>query len=92
MTSIWKFSKSLHELDDIISFEMPRYAHVLSVANQNECLAIYAEVDPNKQPVTRRFRVAGTGHPLELPAGSGFVGTVLFRGGSLVFHVFDLGS
>lgn len=88
---VWKFTLQLSELDDIVAINMPRGAKPLSVANQNETLVLYAMVDPELPVVSREFRVAGTGHPLtNIPKMKNFLGTVLFREGSLVFHVWEL--
>jgi hypothetical protein len=97
MATVWKFGQPASDLGDIIEFEMPSGARILSAANQREELVIYALVDPKAMKRRRQFRVAGTGHPIETPAGLGmksetFVGTVLLLGGSFVVHVFDLGE
>ena len=99
MKTIHKYSIPGPELSDVITFDMPTDAKVLSVGNQRECLCIWAEVetdtiDPKNKakPMmsVRLFRVAGTGHPLEvgLPLGR-FIGTVMFANGSLVFHIYE---
>jgi hypothetical protein len=90
---VWKYSKPLPEIDDVIEFQMPRGTKVLSVGNQHETLTFWCEVDSSQPPETsaRRFRVAGTGHPLDEFGGflrGRFLGTVQFMGGSLVFHVY----
>ena len=90
MRTIWKFDRPLSSLDDVIHIEMPRGAKVLSVGNQNGKLAIWAEVDTDysHRTETRRFRVAGTGHPLNETCR--FIGTVQFESGSLVFHIYEM--
>lgn len=96
---VWKYSVPLNKLDDTVWFEMPACARILSVINQNETLAIYADVGhiPDSAPTRRRlFAVVGTGHDRTLtpagPVAEEFVGTVQFHGGKLVFHVWDLGE
>jgi hypothetical protein len=89
--AVWKFSKPLNELQDLISFSMPAGSKVLSVANQDENLCVYVLVDPESTNVQRPFRVTGTGHPVEGSLGvKSFVGTVLFRDGTFVLHVFEM--
>lgn len=92
LPTIYKYPKPLPELNDVIELSIEEGAKVLSVINQNECLCIYALVDPNTSKVRRYFRIAGTGHPLTLPKWAAFVGTVAFQQGRLVFHVYDLGT
>ena len=65
--------------------EMPFGAEIISVANQNDVICLWAIVDPNstdKKDVT--VQVIGTGKPM--PPVSRFVGTVLK--GPFVWHVF----
>ncbi len=87
--SVWKF---VLPIDDVVSVQMPARARVLSCGVQHGEVCVWAAVDTTAALVERRFRVAGTGHPLTLIDASGpFVGTVMLHGGALVFHVFDLG-
>lgn len=89
--SVWKYATPLRELDDVLVIDMPAGAVVLSVANQREHLAVYAEVCPGQRTTTpHRFRIAGTGHPIDMEPGQRFIGTVLFADGDLVFHVYEL--
>ena len=97
-STIWKFDLPW---EDVASVEMPKGAVVLSVGVQpdgigGQALKLWAIVpDPHAEKETRRFRVAGTGHPLHEPHSDpafsvgGFLGTVIWPGGSLVFHVFS---
>lgn len=98
MTTIHKFSIPLDKLTDVVELDMPRGAHVLSAGNQNDALCFWAVVDTQQQFMeNRRFRVAGTGHPLGGADGARigtfqrgrFLGTVQFLNGRLVFHIFD---
>lgn len=87
---VWKFATALCDVTDVTELDMPEGAKVLSAVNQRETLCIYAECDPQARVVKRRFRVAGTGHPLEQLVNRRFIGTVVFMGGDLVFHVWEL--
>lgn len=44
-------------------------------------------IHTDSPPVTRSFRVYGTGHPL--PSGAQYVGTALAPGGQLVWHLIE---
>lgn len=91
--TVWKFSRPLAELNDEISFTMPRNARVLSAVNQREHLTIYASVAPSgdgRSTEVRRFRIQGTGHPFMANPDALFIGTVVFSAGDLVFHVWLL--
>lgn len=87
---VWKFATPVNQLDDVIELAMPEGAAVLSAVNQREHLCIYAECDPQAAPVKRRFRVAGTDHPLTPAVNRRFVGTVIFMSGDFVLHVYEL--
>lgn len=72
---------------------MPRGARILSVDVQHGVPCLWAMVDPTAPKVARRFRLAGTGHPLAAEwTADRFVGTVILAGGMLVFHLFDGGE
>lgn len=76
---------------DVVKVTMPIGAKCLSVANQNEKLVLYALVDTENPTAIHRFRVSGTGHPIdEKLKHIEYIGTALFQHGSLVLHVFDL--
>lgn len=87
---VWKFPTELSQVDDVVELMIPAGAKVLSAVNQRETLCIYAECDPQAPPVKRRFRVAGTDHPLTPAVNRRFVGTVIFMGGDFVLHVYEL--
>ena len=85
---VWKFPLVIN---DLTSIEMPAGSRVLTVVNQNENVCLYALVDPEATNVRKVFRVAGTDHPIEaFVSYKNYVGTVLLKSGSLVFHVFEL--
>jgi hypothetical protein len=85
---VWKFPI---EYNDEIEVKMPAGARLLHVAEQYDAPCIWALVDPSADRVTRRFRLAGTGHPINIPMNKlVHVGTLLIRGGQLVFHLFEI--
>lgn len=75
-----------------VQIAMPAGARVLSVQMQGDDAYVWALVDRSARMKTRIFRVFGTGHAFNAPAGAMFVGTIQMHAGSLVFHVFDLGE
>ncbi len=87
MNEIWKYEIPLTDAPIV---EMPKDAWVFSAGEQAGKLFVWAFVDPDADLVRHRFRVAGTGHPMERPSG-GFISTVLMSNG-LVWHVFYLGE
>lgn len=83
--TIWKFNL---EITDKQTIHMPNGAHILSVQEQSGELCMWAMVDPEEEYMPRKFRIFGTGHPIDLDGdNSGFVGTVQCKNG-LVWHVF----
>lgn len=91
-TTVYKYGNwRASQLDDVVDVVMPAGAEILSVVNQKETLVVYARVDPDKPADTvRRFRCAGTGHPLSQRHELTFLGTVMFMGGDFVLHVFEI--
>lgn len=84
MRTIYKYTLPV---TDIARADMPAGAKVLTVQVQRGEVCIWALVDPSNREETRRFRIAGTGHPIDDDVGS-FIGTVQL--GALVFHIFNL--
>jgi len=94
--TIWKFDLPWA---DIAEVQIPQAARVLHVGIQPEgiggqALKLWARVLTKSPVETRRFRVAGTGQPLQHPNHPDFkvgdyVGSVVFPDGSLAFHVFE---
>ena len=85
MATIYKYA---FEVTDHVSIAMPEGADLLCVQTQGHTQCIWAIVNPDLPLETRRFRVYGTGHPLDETPGI-YVGTFQLMGGSLVFHVFE---
>ncbi len=77
--------------EDEFTIDLPAGAQPLSFQEQRGAGCMWALVDPEARTTKRRFRLAGTGHPIEHDAGAlRFVGTAQFRGGGLVFHLFEV--
>lgn len=86
--TIWKFNLAATERQDL---EMPSRAKILFVGAQDptgHTVQLWAEVNPDAERETRRFAIAGTGHPLP-PAGH-HLGSVITAGGALVWHVYEV--
>lgn len=92
--AVWKYQLPW---EDVTSVEMPFGAKILHIGIQPTdepvgfAIFLWARVHPDAELRTRRFRIAGTGHPLDV---QGFdvgdhLGSVITPDGSLVFHVFE---
>lgn len=88
MKTVWKFPVPLHG-GDRFTIAMPAGAKALAMQTQHGMPALWALVDPGAAPEPRRFRIAGTGHPIDEEI-VGYVGTFQMSGGVLVFHVFEV--
>jgi hypothetical protein len=95
MKTVWKYPIPI---EDHFTLEMPLAAKVLTVQLQDDpsglsSLAPYlwALVDPANVDAmrTRRFRLAGTGHPIEDTDGLKYIATFQMLSGRLVWHVFE---
>lgn len=85
---VWKFPI---KYGDFVDLQLPVGAKLLHVDEQYGTPCIWALVDPQKQKETRRFRLAGTGHPINFQIESlSHVGSYLTAGGQLVFHLFEI--
>lgn len=86
--SIWKYE--LPRSGPAV-IEMPARSEVLSVANQDGHLVLWALVYTAAPTVKRDFYVALTGgdEPLDMRSGD-FIGSVLLADGRFVVHVFEV--
>lgn len=90
MKTVFKFPLcSLDDIRDNIVVTMPGKATILSVGIQKGVLCMWALVDPVSKPAERRFRIAGTGHPLGSETMV-FLGTTSMMGGDLIWHLFEV--
>ena len=87
MKTIWKFPV---EITDYQTIEMPANAQILAVQMQGSTPQLWAIVHPEAQVEKRYFRVYGTGHRVDQVGN--FIGTFQMHGGSLVWHMFEVGS
>jgi hypothetical protein len=87
--AIWKFIMS----DAVSDITMPAGARVLYAREQLEQICVWADVDPGARRVSRRFLIAGTGHPLPADVDSAvYLGSAHLQGGMFGFHVYDRGE
>lgn len=89
MRKVWKYPLPI---TDTVALQMPTGAVILDVQVQTNTLNdtllfMWALVDPGASIETRRFRIAGTGHPID--GAVEHIASVQLAGGELVFHVFE---
>ena len=84
--TVYKYQLTIDDKQEIL---MPEGAKILSFENQHEIPVIWAFIDPVVVKTAREFRMVGTGY-LITEDNLRFIGTALFRGGVLVFHLFEV--
>lgn len=88
MSTVWKYPL---EITDEQTIKLPAAAVTLFVGLQRGSLCLWALVDPDNELTERKFRIAGTGHPIDYHHHDlEFIGTVLMHGDTLVWHVFEV--
>lgn len=87
MKYVYKFPLPI---DDIVIVQLPKYAKPLYVNEQNGVPCLWCLVDPDNPLELRRFRFAGTGHPIKDEDCGKYVGSFYMKSGALVFHIFDI--
>lgn len=79
------------EFTGYIELELPVGAKILHFDIQYGDPRIWVLVDPTAEKEIRKFRFAGTGHPItESDSELDFVGTVMMRNGTLAWHLFEI--
>jgi hypothetical protein len=90
MITVHKFQ---FKIADEFTIEMPRSAELLHVALQHDVPCVWALVNTDAPMTKRKFRLAGTGHPLGVRTYQDVhVGSFFQADGLLVWHLFDLGE
>ena len=74
--------------EDEFEVSMPEGAEVLSFNNQKGKACIWVKVNTDKPLSFKRFRQAGTNHPLT--NNLKYIGTSQFMNGSFVLHLFEV--
>ena len=85
-TTVWKFPLTSFGNDEA-EVMMPQGAEILHFDAQGESFHLWARVNPDAEREPRRFRLAGTGHPLPTD-GLSHIGTIF--SGPFVWHLFEL--
>lgn len=85
MKTIWKFP---FKISDVVRFMAPEHSEVLSIQMQNGVSCIWMLVCPGNRLIEKKFRIVGTGHPIDGFLGK-FVGTIQEANGLLVWHIFE---
>ena len=85
-SSIWKYTL---EITDTQTIEMPDGASILSVANQDGNLCLWAKVIPSRRRTPRTIEIIGTGHAIEEShtIARRFIGSAVIS--PFVWHVFE---
>jgi len=79
--------------DDYIDIHLPEDSQILTVQSQFDRPCLWALVNPENKSIVRRFRLAGTGHPIkENKTALFYHGTFQLMGGSLIFHLFEVST
>lgn len=94
MTSAISIFKYGLDIADEVVIQMPKGAIIRHVGEQpmsKDNVQIWAQVDRREPLVPRTIRVFGTGHDLPNDPGT-YIGTVITRGGMLVWHLYDAGE
>lgn len=73
-------------VNDIIEVPLPKGAKPLHFGEQNGMVCLWALVDPSAPLTTYRFRMAGTGHPIDTVGD--YINTLIMQEDQLVFHFF----
>ena len=90
MTTVYKYQFQKHSNE--MHATMPYGAKVLSVADQDNHITLWAEVDPDiVERQERKFVFFGTGRQFEYDVRTlQFIGTVIQASGKLVWHVYEI--
>lgn len=86
----YRLFEDLAAAQDTFVLQLPHGAEILTVQRQGfgEGLFLWARVNTDRPLEERRFRFAGTGHPLGEVLDH--IATVQFHAGGLVFHLFEM--
>ena len=82
---IWKYTIPI---EDYHLIKMPFRTEILSFQLQNGVPTIWVLVDPTRELVSRRFRLAGTGHDI-VEGGLKYIGTIKMAYDKQIYHLFE---
>ena len=83
MKTVWK---SVLEIKDVQSLDIPHGAEFLSAQIQQGNLCVWYRCDPAETKVKRYFSIVGTGN--DCPPDWEYISTFQIFQGDLIFHVF----
>lgn len=86
MRTVYKYSIPL---TDHFSLSLPIDAQLLAVQTQYGMPQLWALVETDYPTEDRYFRLAGTGHTIEVECPD-YVGTFQIQDGALIFHLFEI--
>ena len=82
---IWK---TILELTDVQTIEIPGGAEILCAREQSERICIWYRCDPHKEKESRKIAIVGTGKTTP-SVNDRYLGTASLHGGQYMFHVFE---
>lgn len=87
MKTIWKYN--LSPPTEVSTYNMPKGAKFLTIQQQGDFYhpCMWFEVDDEQPKEMVEFLMVGTGHPLPDESYK-YLGTGIFKGGELVFHIY----
>ena len=75
---------------DTFEILLPKKAKILSFGQQQDSLYIWALVDTDEAIEYRKFRMVGTGHPIDKNLILEYIGAIHNFNGILAFHLFEV--
>lgn len=88
---MWVIYKATLAMQDEQFINLPSPIKILSTQLQHDSICVWFLCEPGSQKKHHKFRIYGTGHPIENNANlNNFIGTV--QSGSLVWHIFYEGE
>jgi hypothetical protein len=87
MKTIWKFNVTM---EDTFEVKMPKGAQVLTVQEQYDEPQMWVVVDTEAPKEKRRFRLVGTGHPIDEKLNLSYIGTFQLDHGEFMGHLFEI--
>ena len=84
MRTIWKY-----ELEPDCYLAIPEGGEILTTQTQADIAMMWVLVNPVMTPISRHFKIFGTGHTIT-DEKMKYINTFQFDNGALVFHVFEI--
>lgn len=84
--SVWKYDVSITDYFVVV---MPVDSEILHFGLQDGLPMLWVLVDPSKDLMRRKFRLAGTGHDI-IEDELTYIGTVKMINDTTIFHLFEI--